>query len=448
MEALLLVAVEPVSVTELAQSVGVPEAEVAEALGELVAFYDETGRGFELRELGGGWRYYTREEYADLITRHVLEGQHARLSQAALETLAVVAYSQPISRGRVSAVRGVNVDGVMRTLLARGLIEEAGHDHDSGAVVFATTSYFLERMGLRSLDELPELAPHLPEVSELEAELGQLAERGEAMRPEPVEGRPERTSTSTTEAEGVRPSTGSGQRLQKVLAAAGVASRRACEVMISEGRVEVNGKVVTEQGRRVDPDRDVIRVDGSRIPPPRRYLYLVLNKPRGVVSTMDDPQGRRTVADLIPERKGRLFHVGRLDTDTEGLLILTNDGDFAQRLAHPSYEVPKTYLAEVAGLVGPPVLRRLREGVRLEDGPVRPTSVKLVSTAAEKSLIKITLPEGRNHIVRRTMEAVGHPVRRLSRTGIGPVRLGNLKIGEFRELTRDELGGLLDLTGS
>ena len=190
-EALLLVAVEPVSVTELAQSVGVPEAEVAEALGELVAFYDETGRGFELRELGGGWRYYTREEYADLITRHVLEGQHARLSQAALETLAVVAYSQPISRGRVSAVRGVNVDGVMRTLHARGLIEEAGHDHDSGAVVFATTSYFLERMGLRSLDELPELAPHLPEVSELEAELGQLAERGEAMRPEPVEGRPE-----------------------------------------------------------------------------------------------------------------------------------------------------------------------------------------------------------------------------------------------------------------
>ena len=180
-EALLLVAAEPVSVTELAQSVGVPEPEITETLAELVAFYDETGRGFELRELGGGWRYYTREEHAELISRHVLEGQHARLSQAALETLAVVAYSQPISRGRVSAVRGVNVDGVMRTLLARGLIEEAGHDQDSGAVVFATTSYFLERMGLRSLDELPELAPHLPEVSELEAELGQLAERVEAV---------------------------------------------------------------------------------------------------------------------------------------------------------------------------------------------------------------------------------------------------------------------------
>jgi segregation and condensation protein B len=181
LEALLLLASEPLSVTELAQAVGVPEPLVAETLAELVAFYDETGRGFELRELGGGWRYYTREEYADLVSRYVLEGQQARLSQAALETLAVIAYSQPISRGRVSAVRGVNVDGVIRTLLARGLIEEAGHDRDSGAVVFATTSYFLERMGLRSLDELPPLAPHLPAVEELEAELGQLAE----VRPDP-----------------------------------------------------------------------------------------------------------------------------------------------------------------------------------------------------------------------------------------------------------------------
>jgi 23S rRNA pseudouridine2605 synthase len=238
-----------------------------------------------------------------------------------------------------------------------------------------------------------------------------------------------------------------GIRLQKVLAGAGVASRRACEELISEGRVEVNGKVVTEQGRRVDPDTDVIRVDGSRIPPPRRHRYLVLNKPRGVVSTMDDPEGRPTVADLVPDRQGRLFHVGRLDTDTEGLILLTNDGEFAHRLAHPSYEVPKTYLAEVAGVVGRDVVAKLRAGVTLEDGPVRPVAVKLVSTSAERSLVKITLHEGRNHLVRRTMEAVGHPVRRLSRTGIGPVRLGTLRTGEIRELTRDELGGLLDLIG-
>jgi segregation and condensation protein B len=174
-EALLLLAEEPISETSLAQALDVSVAEVTACLGELVAFYDETGRGFELRELAGGWRYYTRPEHAELISAYVLEGQQARLSQAALETLAVVAYSQPISRSRISAVRGVSVDGVIRTLLARGLIEEAGHDAESAAVMFATTSHFLERMGLRSLDDLPPLAPHLPEVDELEAELGQLA---------------------------------------------------------------------------------------------------------------------------------------------------------------------------------------------------------------------------------------------------------------------------------
>ena len=244
-----------------------------------------------------------------------------------------------------------------------------------------------------------------------------------------------------------------GVRLQKVLAAAGIGSRRACEAMIDEGRVEVNGKIVMEQGRRVDPERDVIRVDGSRVPPPRRHLYLVLNKPRGVVSTMDDPEGRRTLTDLlagrVPGRRSdydRLFHVGRLDTDTSGLLLLTNDGDFAQRLSHPSYEVPRTYLVEVSGVVSRQTLTTLQRGVMLDDGPVKPTSVSIVSVAENKSLLKITLHEGRNRIVRRTMEAVGHRVRRLSRTAIGPVRLGNLKSGEFRELTRDELGGLLDLT--
>src|SRR5512133_934859 len=194
LEALLLLAAEPVTEFELAQAVGVPESVVAETLVELVAFYAETGRGFELRQVGGGWRYYTREEYADLITRYVMEGQQAKLSQAALETLAVVAYTQPISRARVSAVRGVNVDGVMRTLLARGLIEEVGHDQESGAVLFATTSYFLERMGLKTLDDLPPLAPQLPEVDELEAELGQLANAAASsahLDSDPVEAAPD-----------------------------------------------------------------------------------------------------------------------------------------------------------------------------------------------------------------------------------------------------------------
>jgi segregation and condensation protein B len=184
LEALLLLAEEPLTEDALAEAVDVPRPVIEESLAELVAFYDETGRGFELRQLGGGWRYYTREEHADLIARYVVEPQQSRLSQAALETLAVVAYLQPISRARISAIRGVNIDGVIRTLLARGLITEAGHDAESGAVVFATTTYFLERMGLRNLDELPELAPHLPEASELEAELRQFATTGES-GPEP-----------------------------------------------------------------------------------------------------------------------------------------------------------------------------------------------------------------------------------------------------------------------
>ena len=179
-EALLLVAEEPVSETQLASAIGVPSAVVADCLAELVAFYSETGRGFELREAGGGWRYYTREEHADLVTAALLEGREAKLSQAALETLAVVAYAQPISRARIAAIRGVNVDGVVKTLVARGLLAEAGHDRDSGAVQFVTTPYFCERLGLRSLDDLPPLAPQLPEVEELEAELGLLAQPGDA----------------------------------------------------------------------------------------------------------------------------------------------------------------------------------------------------------------------------------------------------------------------------
>ena len=175
LEALLLMATEPAPTAELAQAVDAPEAEVEQALADLAAFYDETGRGFELRRVGAGWRYYTRDEHADLIGRWLLEGQQGRLSTAALETLAVVAYLQPVSRGRVSSVRGVNVDGVMRTLATRDLIEEVGRDDDTGARLFGTTASFLEKMGLTSLDELPPIAPYLPEAAALEAELAELA---------------------------------------------------------------------------------------------------------------------------------------------------------------------------------------------------------------------------------------------------------------------------------
>jgi 23S rRNA pseudouridine2605 synthase len=237
-----------------------------------------------------------------------------------------------------------------------------------------------------------------------------------------------------------------GIRLQKALAQAGVASRRVGENLIHAGRVEVNGKVVEEQGMRVDPARDVIRVDGARIPPQRSNHYLVLNKPRGVLSAMEDPHGRPTLAQYVPEGV-RLFHVGRLDADTEGLLLLTNDGDFAQRMTHPSYEVSKTYLAEVVGAITDATVKKLRGGIELDDGPIKPDEVKLVQRADERSMVQVTLHSGRNRIVRRMFDAIDHPVRRLSRLSIGPVKLGDLRSGTTRELTREELGALLDLTG-
>jgi len=248
------------------------------------------------------------------------------------------------------------------------------------------------------------------------------------------------TETDTDDEQG-------GIRLQKVLAQAGIASRRASEQLIEEGRVEVNGEVVTEQGRRVDPEKDEIRVDGSRIPTARRHVYTVLNKPRGVVSTMDDPEGRETLSDYVDRRNVRLFHVGRLDTETEGLIILTNDGEFAHRLAHPSYEVPKTYVAQVLGQVSAHTLKRIQRGITLDDGPVRPDRVKLMQTQPDATLLQITLHEGRNRVVRRMMEAFGHPVQKLTRIAIGPVRLGRLQPGEMRDLTHEELGKLLDLVG-
>jgi 23S rRNA pseudouridine2605 synthase len=233
-------------------------------------------------------------------------------------------------------------------------------------------------------------------------------------------------------------------RLQKLLAQSGVASRRKCEELMLAGLVEVDGEVVTRLGTKVDPTTAVIRVDGKRLPPVSAHVYLVLNKPRGVVSTMSDPEGRRTLSDFVGDRPERLFHVGRLDTDTEGLILLTNDGDFAQRVAHPSYELDKTYVAEVDGVVAKATLKRLLAGVTLEDGPVAVSAAKIVSTSADRSIVEVVIHEGRNRIVRRLLDEVGHPVRRLTRTAIGPVLLRGLKPGALRELTLDELGMLLD----
>ncbi|MFC4127650.1 pseudouridine synthase [Nocardia rhizosphaerae] len=241
---------------------------------------------------------------------------------------------------------------------------------------------------------------------------------------------------------------GEGERLQKVLARAGVASRRAAEDMIAAGRVEVDGKIVREQGLRVDPDNAVVRVDGTRVVVREELVHLVLNKPRGWQSTMSDDLGRPCVGDIVAERIAagqRLFHVGRLDADTEGLLLLTNDGEMAHRLMHPSFEVPKTYLATVQGEVNYRLIgKRLREGVELEDGPAKVDKFALLEAYEGRSLVKVVLHEGRKHIVRRLLDEVGHPVIRLVRTHLGPVALGDQRPGTLRVLGRDEIGKLYE----
>jgi 23S rRNA pseudouridine2605 synthase len=235
-----------------------------------------------------------------------------------------------------------------------------------------------------------------------------------------------------------------GVRLQKVLAAAGVGSRRACEELIEQGRVEVDGRFVREQGLRVDPEAAIIKVDGVRVSTRTSSVYLAVNKPRGMVSTMSDPQGRPCLADLVSHREQRLFHVGRLDADSEGLILLTNDGELAHRLTHPSFGVQKTYLAEVAGAVPRDLGKQLRAGVELEDGIVQVDSFRVVGRAGARVMVEVVLHEGRNHVVRRLFAAVDHPVQRLIRTVVGPIRLGDLRPGRTRPLNRGEIGELFE----
>ncbi|WP_258805543.1 pseudouridine synthase [Pseudarthrobacter sp. NS4] len=241
-----------------------------------------------------------------------------------------------------------------------------------------------------------------------------------------------------------------GVRLQKVMASAGVASRRVCEEMIAEGRVEVDGQVVTELGVRVDPQTAVIHVDGLRIQLDENLVYMVFNKPKGVVSTMEDPDGRPCISDFLKSNKNkgeRLFHVGRLDVATEGLLLLTNDGELANRLTHPSYEVPKTYLVQVRGPFPQGVGAQLKAGVELEDGLAAVDSFRLVDSTPGHVLIEVVLHSGKNRIVRRMFDAVGFPVQRLVRVKVGPIGLGDQRQGSIRNLGKQEVGHLLASVG-
>ncbi|NYE20711.1 pseudouridine synthase [Microbacterium immunditiarum] len=241
-----------------------------------------------------------------------------------------------------------------------------------------------------------------------------------------------------------------GVRLQKALANAGVASRRVAEQLIVEGRVRVNGEVVTELGTRIDPDADLIDVDGTAVQLDQSKRYVMLNKPTGVVSSMRDDRGRPDLRRFTKEWPERLYNVGRLDADTSGLLVLTNDGELAHVLAHPSFGVTKVYIAKVEGRVTPQTIARLTKGIELEDGPIAADKARLLDASGgagrgASSLVELTLHSGRNRIVRRMMAEVGHPVLALVRRQFGPLHLGTLPVGRARELTKVERGALLTL---
>jgi 23S rRNA pseudouridine2605 synthase len=234
------------------------------------------------------------------------------------------------------------------------------------------------------------------------------------------------------------------ERLQKVLAQAGVGSRRACEQMILQGRVAVNGRVVDRLPVLIEPDRDEVRMDGRPIALQRNVYYL-LNKPPGVVCTNHDPAGRPRAIDLLSERKLRLFCVGRLDADSEGLLLLTNDGQLAQRLMHPRYGVPKTYRLTVRGRPSTDAIETLRKGLWLAEGRTQPATIKPIYRSAERTILQITLREGRNREVRRMLAKVGHPVRRLKRVALGHLTIKGLPVGRYRRLTDAEVRYLRSL---
>jgi 23S rRNA pseudouridine2605 synthase len=242
------------------------------------------------------------------------------------------------------------------------------------------------------------------------------------------------------------PALGEGIRLQKVLAAAGFGSRRACEELISAGRVRVNGQTA-RLGARVDPQHDVVALDGSQVPTAEGLAYLAIHKPRGLLATMADDRGRPCVGDLVTDLSTQLHHVGRLDADSEGLLLLTNDGALSHRLTHPSYGVTKTYLVEIEGVVARAATRALRDGVELDDGPVTVDSLDVVDSTSAHTVLELSLHEGRNHVVRRLFDHVGHPVTRLVRVAVGPIRLGDLKPGRRRHLQPGEIHALYRQVG-
>jgi 23S rRNA pseudouridine2605 synthase len=385
-EALLFASDTPLEAERIREVLDLGDAAEARALIDaLRERYAAADGALTVVEVAGGFRMVTRPEIAPWLLRLAKTRTKARLSRPSLETLAIVAYRQPVSRPEVDALRGVNSDAVLDNLLDRRLVRISGRKEAPGRpFLYETTREFLVAFGLRDLGDLPKV-------------------EGELIAPELAAEAPEEAAPAET----------SG----------------------------VDGQTEAEQDPLADPDVDDVRLDGRPVGAAEPRHYLLLNKPAGYVTSRHDPEGRAVVTDLVPPGV-RLYPVGRLDVDVEGALLLTNDGALTHRLLHPRYGLPRVYEADVSGAVTAGALPRWRAGVELDDGPAVPLDIALLRSGGRESRVRLTFAEGRKHEVKRYCEALGHRVIRLRRVAFGPIALGALPVGAHRPLTRKEVAAL------
>jgi segregation and condensation protein B len=422
-ETLLFLAEKPLMVEEIRQASGVEAERIEKALDQLTGHYREGPCGVVLHEVAGGWQLRSSPDNS-AFARRFLKVKPQRLTRAALETLAIIAYRQPVTRPEVEEIRGVDCGAVVKALLERKLIKILGKKEEPGRpILYGTSREFLEFFALKDLASLPTLR----EFHELSQEHREIVEK---VPEAPIEGIVDALADPTLQAQLDAKRAESDAALEELEAAM--------------ARAETTTK---ELGSKVDPSRDLVLVDNQPVEKNAARRYILLYKPPGCVTTLSDPQGRPTARGYLGGVQERVFPVGRLDYDAEGALLFTDDGELANRLAHPRYGHRRIYLVKTKGMPEEAALRRMVEGVRLEDGPAQALSAEVHEQAEKNTWIKIVVGEGRFHLVKRLCESVGLPVLRLYRPEFGGVTVARLRPGHWRDLTDEEVGGMMAAVG-
>jgi len=418
-EAILFASPEPLSDREIGKILKKNKRHISGIIDNLNAKYAQWGRTFRIEKFGSKYRYYTLPDYDKFINRLAEIPRPVKLSRASLEVLSIIAYRQPVVKADIEKIRGINSDGVTRTLIERSLIEIAGRSDGPGRpILYKTTREFLEFFGISDLSALPK--------HDDSGNAGDIA--GSLIISRPAE---DQNSPPIPR-----------MRLNKFLAKSGIASRRAADLLIQQGMIAVNGALVTQLGVIINEESDKVTFNNKPVTISYDYIYLLVHKPSGYIITCKDNHGRPIILDLVSKYKKIVKPVGRLDYDSSGLIILTNDGEFAFRLSHPRYEINKKYLVKCEGSISDEGIKKLESGIKLHDGLTSPASIELVSRNNNYSRFYITIHEGRKRQIRRMCGAIGLKVVALKRISIGNLELGNLKSGRYRLLTEKEIAGL------